>query len=158
MQIKKVFIGIYVSKETLDLCVRIGDVIPYEIVLSNTISELKRFFRKFFKEHNSDEILICCEHTGHYTYTLRCVCEDLRLDLWLESPYQIKHSSGLQRGKNDKVDARRIVDYAIRFQDKFRLYSLPDKNISSLRVLVSERDMYISHKSTYQVRAKVCKS
>ena len=150
MKIKKVFIGIDVSKEKLDLCVQIGDLISQEIVLLNTISELKKFFRKFFKEHNAEDILLCCEHMGHYVYPLCCVCEDLNLDLWIENPYQIKHSSGLQRGKNDKVDARRIVEYAIRYQDKVRLFSLPDKNISSLRILISERDLYVTHRSTYQ--------
>ena len=78
------------------------------------------------------------------------MCDGFGLSLWLENPYQIKHSLGVHRGKNDKVDALRIADYAIRFQDKKRLYSLPDKSIASLKILLSERDMYISHKSTYQ--------
>jgi transposase len=95
-------------------------------------------------------MLICSEYTGHYTFPLCFVCEDLELDLWLENPYQIKHSQGLQRGKNDKVDARRIAEYCSRFQDKARLFCLPDNNISSLKVLLSERDMYVSDRAKYQ--------
>jgi transposase len=147
---QKIIIGIDMSKASLDLCVRNGEIVLQELKLSNAISELKKFFKKFLKDYNQDELLICCEFTSHYTYPLCFVCEDFGIDLWLESPYQIKHSSGLVRGKNDKVDARRIADYAIRFQDKSRLYSLPDKNLASLKALVSERDLCISHKIAIQ--------
>ena len=94
--------------------------------------------------------MICAEYTGQYTYPLCCACEELGVDLWLENPAQIKHSSGIQRGKNDKLDARKIAAYAVRFQDKVRLFSLPEKNIASLRQLISERDLYIIDKGKYQ--------
>lgn len=72
------------------------------------------------------------------------------MDLWLENATQIKHSSGVHRGKNDRLDARKIAAYAVRFQDKARLFSLPEKNIVSLKQLISERDMYVSDKGKYQ--------
>jgi hypothetical protein len=40
--------------------------------------------------------------------------------------------------------ARRIADYALRFHDKVRLFSLPEKRMESLKHLVSERDMYVA--------------
>ena len=91
---KEVIIGIDVSKNTLDLCVSISSKISQEIVLENTISELKKFFNKFVKKHKVSEILICCESTGHYVYPLSCVCADLGLALWIENTYNLKHSSG----------------------------------------------------------------
>ena len=151
---KAVIIGIDVSKLTLDLCVSISGNISQEIVLENTISELNKFFVKLLKEHNSSEILICCESTGHYVYPLCCVCSDLSLALWVENAYHLKHSFGLVRSKNDKVDARRIVEYAARFYDKRCLYSLPDSKIASLRILLRERDMYVAHKKTYQAQLR----
>jgi transposase len=74
----------------------------------------------------------------------------MQIDLWLENPLQIKHSSGVQRGKNDRLDARRIADYVLRFQDKVHLFSLPEKQIISLKRLISERDMYVCDKAKYQ--------
>lgn len=68
----------------------------------------------------------------------------------MENPAQIKYRSGVQRGKNDKLDARKIVDYAIRYQDKARLFTLPEKNIATLKQLLSERGMYISDKGKHQ--------
>ena len=44
----------------------------------------------------------------------------------------------------------RIVDYLVRYQDKVRLFSLPDASISSLCLLLSDREMYISDRYKYQ--------
>jgi transposase len=149
---KKIIIGIDVSKEKLDLCLQVGENVDKEWTLSNTSTELKKSFKIFLKEkrYESSEVMVCAEYTGRYTYPLCCVCEELNLDLWLENPAQIKHSSGVQRGKNDRLDARKIAAYAYRFQDKARLFSLPEKNIASLKQLISERDMYVSDKAKYQ--------
>jgi hypothetical protein len=49
MMVKKVFIGIDVSKLKFDLCVRIGDTVSQELVLSNTASELKSSLRIWLK-------------------------------------------------------------------------------------------------------------
>ena len=89
---EKVIIGIYVSKIKLDLCVRIGDKISQELVLPNTISDLTKFFNKLLKERTVSAVLLCCEYSGHYVYPLCCVCDGFGLSLWLENPYQIKHS------------------------------------------------------------------
>jgi transposase len=94
--------------------------------------------------------LICAEYTGQYGYPLGCACEALHIDLWMENAAQIKHSSGLNRGKSDKLDARKIAAYATRFQDKVRLFSLPEKHLASLKQLVGERDMYMCDKRKYQ--------
>jgi transposase len=147
---KTLFVGIDISKSNIDLCVRSGGVIVQELKLDNTTQVLKKFFEELLENHHADSILICCEYTGHYVYPLCLVCDDLGLSLCLENPSQIKNSLGFVRGKNDKVDARRIADYAIRFQDKLRLYSLSENNIATLKILLSERDLHLTHKSTYQ--------
>jgi transposase len=149
---KKIVIGIDVSKEKLDFCLQIGEKPNKDWELSNTTPAIKKSLKTLLKEmsfENSD-VLICAEHTGQYCYPLCCACEELGLLLWLENPAQLKHSSGVVRGKNDRMDARKIADYAYRFQDKARLFSLPEKNITSLKQLISERDMYIADKAKYQ--------
>jgi len=149
---KKLIIGIDVSKEKLDLCLQLGEKILKEWILPNTTQAIKSSLKNLPKEYGSEmaDLLVCAEYTGQYTYPLSCACEELGLDLWLENPAQIKHSSGVQRGKDDRLDARKIAAYAFRFQDKVRLFSLPEKNIASLKQLISERDMYISDKGKYQ--------
>jgi hypothetical protein len=43
-----------------------------------------------------------------------------------------------------------IAMYVIRFQDKTRPHSLPDKHVATLTLLVGERDMYVADKTKYQ--------
>jgi transposase len=149
---KKYVIGIDVSKEKLDLCLLFGEKILKEWDIPNTFSAITVSFRNLLKSQRCEvsDLLVCAEYTGQYTYPLSCACEALDFSLWLENPAQIKHSSGIQRGKNDRLDARKIAAYAFRFQDRARLFSLPQKNITSLKQLLSERDMYVVDKGKYQ--------
>jgi len=149
---KKFFIGIDVSKEKLDNCLTQKGVMLCESILENNSQAIKSSLKDVLKEHGIDkaELLICAEYTGQYTYPLSCVCEELGIDLWLENPTQIKYRSGVQRGKNDKMDARKIATYAMRYEDEARLFSLPEKQITSLKQLISERDLYVVDKAKYQ--------
>lgn len=149
---KKFFIGIDVSKEKLDNCLIQRGEMLCESILENNSQVIKSSLKAVLKEHGIDkaELLICAEYTGQYTYPLSCVCEELGIDLWLENPTQIKYRSGVQRGKNDKMDARKIATYAMRYEDEARLFSLPEKQITSLKQLISERDLYVVDKAKYQ--------
>jgi transposase len=53
--------------------------------------------------------------------------------LALVCPLTIKKSIGLQRGKNDRIDAKRIANYAVLHYRKLKLYKLPDKELVKLR-------------------------
>lgn len=149
---KKYFIGIDVSKEKLDICLIQNDQIIDEAIVTNDTIAIKYKLDILLTEHYLDkqDVLICAEYTGQYTYPLSCICEELKIDLWLENPAQLKYRSGIQRGKNDKMDARKIATYAKRYQDDVRLFSLPKKQISTLKQLISERDLYVVDKAKYQ--------
>jgi transposase len=149
---KNLIIGIDVSKEKLDFCVKSGEKILKEFVTENTIKAIKSSLKELSKAFDFDkpEILMCAEYTGQYTYPPGCVCEETGIDLWLENPARIKYCSGVQRGKNDKIDARKIAAYALRYRDKARLFSLPEKKTASLGQLISERELYVSDKGKYQ--------
>jgi transposase len=149
---KNLVIGIDVSKEKLDLCLHSDGKLVSEWVVGNSTSAIRSSLQGVLKRYGSEasDVLICAEYTGQYGYPLCCACEELDIDLWMENAVQIKHSSGLKRGKNDKLDARKIAAYAVRFQDKARLFSLPEKNLATLKQLVGERDLYMSDRSKYQ--------
>jgi transposase len=149
---KKLVIGIDVSKEKMDLFLYSGDKLTCEWVVENSATSIRTSLQGVLQRYTvkQSEVLLCAEYTGQYGYPLACACESLQLDLWMENPVQIKYSSGLHRGKNDKLDARKIAAYAVRFQDKARLFSLPEKHLATLRQLVNERDMYMSDRSKYQ--------
>lgn len=92
------------------------------------------------------EILFCAENMGCYVTTL-CLCsQQLSFSLALECPLTIKKSIGLQRGKNDRVDARGIASYAVLHHRKLRLYELPDKKLVQLRNWMIIRDNLVKQK------------
>jgi transposase len=133
---KKVVIGIDVSKKKLDFCLqRTGEKILKECIVENTTCAIKSSLKNGLKEFSltKPDVSLCAEYTGQYTYPLSCAWEELGIDLWLENPAEIKHRSGVQRGKNDKLDARKTAAYALRFQDKARLFKLPGQNMASLK-------------------------
>lgn len=150
---KKYLIGIDVSKEKLDFCLQTtGEKILKEFIVENSLEAIARSLKgvmRAFRFEVSD-LLLCAEHTGQYTWPLICACDELGIALWLEHPAQIKHSSGMQRGKNDRLDARKIAGYALRFHDRARVFTLPERHIVSLKQLISEREMYIVDRGKYQ--------
>lgn len=95
-------------------------------------------------------MVICAEYTGHYNYPLIQACQQLGVKLWLEGGAQIKTSIGLTRGKNDQVDAVRIANYAQRFQDQMRLFSMNDEQVEKLALLQREREMYVTDRARYK--------
>jgi transposase len=149
---KMFYLGADVSKEKLDLCLMRDSKLVEELVVKNEITSIQKEISLLMDKHAiaADDLLLCGEYTGQYTYPLCCVCEQLGLDLWLENPYTIKHSCGLQRGKNDRLDARKIASYACRFADRAKLFKLPEKIIATLRLLVSELDLYVCDRGKYQ--------
>lgn len=150
----KTFIGIDVSKLTLDICLITTDGIIEHFKIENKEHSIKRFFKNLEKSCLSGEILVCAEYTGHYSNPLKVFCLGQNIALWLESGAEIKLRSGVQRRKNDKIDAERIADYAIRYVDKARLQTLDDKVIETVKSLSSERDMYIRDRAKYKSQIK----
>ena len=132
---KNLVTGIDVSKEKLDLCLCPDNKTVSERVVENSTPAIRSALREVMKRYGPEatEVLICAEYTGQYGYPPACACEELHVDLWMENAAQIKHSSGLHRGKNDRLDARKTAAYAVRFQDRVHLFSMPEKNMATLK-------------------------
>ena len=137
---KLFFVGVDISKKKLDICVRDAKTIIQECTFPNSQKPLLKSIKSLINRLNCNlnEVLFCGEYTGMYIYPLVQSCKILGLDLWIEDPTQIKYSFGVQRGKNDKVDASRISEYAFRYQDKAKMFALNDDDLNSLKLLLSE--------------------
>ena len=94
-------------------------------------------------------MVVCAEFSGRYIYPLVCACDDLGLFLWMEDPTRIKNSFGIARGKDDKIDARRIAEYADRFSDKAVAYGTPDRALTSIKSKLADRDMLLEDRKRY---------
>ena len=149
---KKIYVGIDISKEKCNLCYRNGLEIVLEEEVSNDVRALKKAFKAAFKALgvSFDSVLVCAEYTGRYIYPLTVACQELDIFLWMDDPTRIKNSMGLTRGKNDAIDAARISEYACRYSDKAVRYRIPDAALVSMKNLLADREFLLTDKKRYQ--------
>ncbi len=98
-----------------------------------------------------DQVLICLENTGIYHRGLVSFLISHQSFVWVENPIQIKRSIGLQRGKNDTMDAQRIGMYAFRNQDKAKAYNPMDKSLQKVSDLLATRQRLLDAKKAILV-------
>ncbi len=109
------FIGIDISKITLDFAVVVGNKLLFHYQSSNDKSGIESFIKHLKNQYPDADFansLYCMEHRGIYNNHLLNFLYLKQAHVWLEHPIHIKDSLGMIRGKNDKVDAQRIAVYA----------------------------------------------
>ena len=149
---KKIHVGIDISKEKCNLCYRKGLEIVLEEECANDAKAFKKTFKAAFKALGVtlDEVLVCAEYTGRYIYPLTVACHELDVFLWLDDPTRIKNSFGIIRGKSDAIDAARIAEYAYRYNDKAVRYVIAENAIVSMKNLLSDREFLLIDRKRYQ--------
>lgn len=146
---KKEVLGIDISKLTIDVYLHVNQ--SHEL-FNNNPAEFRKLISWLKKEKiNIKDLLVCFEHTGMYSFELANFLTIKSIDYVMESAIQIKRSMGIVRGKNDKIDAQRIADYAYRRRDKLEFSVLPSKMISKIQKLLSLRETMVKHRSSYKV-------
>lgn len=156
----KVFIGIDVSKATLDVAMLQPGKTNQHCRLDNNLKGFQamiRWVRKLAK-CPIEEWILCMEHTGVYSLPLSCYLSEHHYNYCLESPYHLKHSLGLLRGKNDKLDAHRIADYIFRYWDKAKLHSFAGQIIVQLQNLLAHRSRLLKCKHRLSVPVEELKT
>ena len=149
---KKIYVGIDISKEKCNLCYREGLEIVLEEECTNDVKAIKKGFEAALKALGAtvNEVLVCAEYTGRYIYPLTVACQDLDLFLWMDDPTRIKNSMGITRGKNDTIDAARIAEYAYGYSDKAVRYAIADDALVSMKNLLADREFLLNDKKRYQ--------
>lgn len=145
------FIGIDISKNMFDLAL-IKENSPEKMItakFSNShkgIVALEQFIRK--QDLEKQQILFCIEHTGLYCRVLSNYLVENQYAVWLEMPVQILRSLGVQRGKTDQLDAKRIATYALTFKDKARLWQPLREEVQKIHDLMALRDRLIESRKS----------
>lgn len=150
----KNFIGIDISKGTFDFSlIKEGDLSsPISSQTKNDTAGIVKL-EEFLKKQGliMEETLFCMEHTGIYCRLLSQYLVENNYHVWLEMPAQILRSLGVQRGKNDRVDAIRIAEYACLMKDKAVLWQPPREIVIQINDLLVLRERLIdSRKSLKQ--------
>ena len=145
------YVGIDVSKHTLDVAIineqQQGEI--HHLKVSNGdegIQELFQWLKSKQIAFTVEQSLFCMEATGLYCYPLLQFLYQNNASIWVENAVQIKQSQGIQRGKNDKVDAIRIAQYALRNFDKVRLWEPTREVVDKLKHLTALRERLVETK------------
>jgi len=155
------FIGIDVSKETIDVSVL--EQTKAEIIHYQRFSNDKKGFTGLTKKLNTlpsfnyENTLFCLEHTGLYTRRIVIFLLLNNALVWMESSLQIKRSIGLNRGKNDKIDSLRIAQYAKLHAGNATLSQFTNKTLYKLKDLLSLRKRLINSLKAHTIPLKEIK-
>lgn len=149
------FIGIDVSKETLDICLVRDNCVVEQMKVANNLQGIKQAFLRLRKLGAKRLNSCCCmEHTGIYNLPLLNYLWDKKYSIWLERALQIKQSMGMVRGKSDKIDAVRIAQYAFKNQLDARYWKPERDQIIRLKNLLTDRRRLINTKKQLSVPLK----
>ncbi|MDQ6482053.1 transposase [Dyadobacter sp. LHD-138] len=157
---KEWFIGVDISKLTLDfaLC-NVNN--PNQFIhrqFANCTLGFKKMLIGLKKDHvTSSNSLFCMEHTGHYTLALCCFLQNGNFPFTKVSPLHLKKSLGLIRGKNDKIDAKRIAQFACLHHRMLKPMQLPSACLLKLKNLVAFRDRLVKTSVSLKMQLRIYK-
>lgn len=133
------FIGIDISKRFFDVAIILNDRTA-SYVFENTKKGTNAFIRLLRNQKIPlPDTLICMEHTGVYGRLIITKLVEKQAFFCVEMPVQIIKSIGMQRGKNDKVDAKRIAYYASKNHEELELYKPMPEVLEQVKILLKIR-------------------
>jgi transposase len=149
MKKKMFFIGIDVSKATLDVFIYQSN---YSFIVENNPKGFPELLGTVCKvaKCTVNDIFICFENTGKYSRMLSVFLQSNSISFVMEQALRIKKSQGITRGKNDKIDAKRIAHYAYEKREKLSPTILPGLKIDQIKTLLSLREKLIRHRTSYK--------
>jgi transposase len=147
MQIKH-FIGIDVSKDTLDLNVLVDGMNLEHYCIGNSVREIKSTINKIMRQLKAtgEDTIFCMEHTGLYNLPLVKWLHSQQYNMWLESGVHIRKTLGMVRGKSDKVDSARIAMFAYMNRHQIKLWKPPRGVVEKIAALLSQRARMVKAK------------
>ena len=152
MQRKEIFIGVDVSKETLDVAV---NATRDHIRVANSSQGFKQL-QAWLKALGI--VVVDCwfvlEYTGGYEYRLVQFLTSKQIRFTRVPGLEIKKSLGMQRGKNDKIDAMRIASYGFEKKEKLKQHKACDAAILRLKQLLRQRSGFVRDKKAHEHRMK----
>ncbi len=156
---KNYFIGIDVSKKTLDVALHSleGKLNCNHLVIENNAKGFKIMMTWLKdKKINNQDVLICMEHTGIYADKVVDFLETKNIAYSLQSALHVKKSLGLVRGKSDKVDAFRLAEFCYEKRNTIKESQKPSQNIIVLKHLFTERRKLVGSRAQYkQIRSEI---
>ena len=144
---KTLTVGTDVSKESLDVAVRVSDAEKREDL--GKFENKEKGFRKLAKavekkarKEGVEQIVLILEPTGGYEYPLALFAKEQGWEIFMPNPYRVRkwaESEGI-RAKTDKVDARMLTDYGIEKYKKLHQWKPLPEEIAKLNEMLKRMD------------------
>jgi transposase len=152
MQRKEFFVGIDVSKETLDVAIQ-GSL--HHIRIPNNsegFKQLQAWFKALKVEISQCWFVL--EYTGGYEYRIVQFCVSKNITFTRIPGLEIKKSMGMQRGKNDKIDSKRIAEYGYEKREKIKPDTPGSAGTLRIKQLLTQRDGFVNDRKANEHRVK----
>jgi transposase len=141
------FLGVDIGKESFHAALTVDGVNFYDQQIKNSKIPIKQYFKSLMAafKFKPNQLIVCMEHTGVYCYPMLEHLAKQGIKVYVEPAIRIKQSQGLQRGKTDKIDSKRIARFLF-------------KNHGELKLWVPKRDVIQKLKALLVVRARLLKA
>ncbi|MCA1807610.1 MAG: IS110 family transposase [Actinobacteria bacterium] len=152
----KLFMGCDIAQDSFAFCLRDQAEVICEGEVLNTKKTIHKWLKELKQAYRVDltRVIFCMEHTGIYGMMLIRTLHSRSLTVCVEGAANIKLSLGLQRGKNDRVDARRIAEYAMRYTDRLKQWKPKREVLERLQLLNGMRSRLIKAKNVLTSHTK----
>ena len=146
------YVGIDVSKKTLDVCLIQGSGKIYPHIFSNNQAGYKALI-SWVRKESTETICFCMEATGTFYVALATFLNEANEFVSVVNPANIKYSGPHgASNKTDKADAKKIAFYAKHYQPA--RWAPPSPEHQLLTALVRHRDMLIEERTKNETRLK----
>lgn len=146
MKEQQIFVGIDVSKASLDISV-LNDKQARHYSIKNKSKEIRAFFTKIQKQNKSASFMVCMESTGYYNWPTYEALTDQSINLYVVNPLHLKRSIGLARGKNDVIDSGRIAQFIKLHHPTLKPTVIARKQIRQMQALLAHRNRLVETKT-----------
>lgn len=150
------FLGIDIGKKTFHAAFTVDGQNFDDQEVSNDPKAIRQYFQELKLKYSFslDKLIVCMEHTGIYCYPALDYFLKHKINVCVEPALRIKQSQGMQRGKNDKVDAKRIAKYAYKNVEELTFWKPKRLVLQELRALLVLRERLVQAKNQFEVPIK----
>jgi len=136
------FIGVDVSANELDYAVMKGSKFLFHKERKNEMVDIVDFIKelKLLPGFMVSRAVFCMEENGIYNLHLLAALKKIKANIVNENALQIKRSIGIARGKDDKIDAKRIANYAYMNREILNIYNPKRPPLQQIADLFSLRN------------------
>lgn len=142
------FLGVDIAKNTFQAALTLDGINMFETEVENKAKPIRAYFAELKTkfQFKASQLIVCLEHTGIYSYPLLDYLVKAGVKVCVEPALQIKQSQGMKRGKSDKVDARRIAQYAVKNLHDLKFWKPQRSTIQKIQALLVVRDRLVKMK------------